>query len=112
MSQLDDARAAAQKSLKSLRALMSTALAAPGNTDLTPLQQQIDDMTFKVNKLNHAAIAVDDARLATLNAQLDKVTQAATAAEADLGKLQTVLDDAAAAAKLIDTIAGIVTKIG
>jgi hypothetical protein len=60
--------------------------------------------------LNGVAIAGDDAKIARLNAQLDKVTLTATAAMGDLAKVTAVLGAVTAIASIVDGVLGIVAK--
>lgn len=111
MSAKDDAIATGNTALNNLYALMNAALAAHDATTQARVQSSIDDLTDKLDQLNKAAIAADDARLGPLNTQLNQVTTSATAAMADLSTTITVLNDVAAAAKLIDGILGIVAGL-
>jgi hypothetical protein len=110
MSALDDAMAKGNADLNNLLALQNKALAAHDHEKQKSLQNAMDDLTFQLNRLQGAAIAADDAKLAGLNAQLDKVTHAASAALGDLQKVEAVLADVAAIAGIVDGIIGIVSK--
>ena len=108
MSALDDAIAKGNASLNDLLALQNKALDAHDAEKQKSLQSSIDDMTFQLNRLEGAAIAADDAKIATLNAQIDKVTQAASAAMAVLSKVVDVLTEVAKIAAIVDSILGVV----
>src|SRR5271154_2186721 len=98
---LDDAIAKGEAALNTLFAVQIAAAKA-GKDGAAGLQDQIADLRYKLTQLRGQAITATAEQIAALNAQLDKVTAAATSALTDLGELSTVIGDITAAAKLAD----------
>jgi hypothetical protein len=112
MSALDDAITKGNAKLNDLLALQNKALDAHDHAKQKSLQGAIEDLTFQLGRLNGIAIANDDAKIGSLNAQLDKVTQAAATAMNNLAKVEAVVGDVAAIASIVDGIVAIAVKVG
>ncbi|HET6183076.1 MAG TPA: hypothetical protein VFA03_05720 [Acetobacteraceae bacterium] len=111
MATWDDSIAAGEAALGNLYRLQTAAMKAGNLAAQKALGNAISDLTYKLTQLQSLAIADDDTQIAALNAQLDRVTTAGQAALHDLTQLAQVLNDIAAAAKLLDTVIGTASKL-
>jgi len=111
MALLDDTITAGENSLQALYALQTAAMKSGDLVTQKALEDDIDDLTYKLTQLQSQQIAVDDAQITALNNQLAKVTATAQAALNDLTKLTAVLQSVVSAAQLVDAILTTAAKI-
>ena len=108
MATVDDAIASGQDALNNLYTLQINAVKAGDVATQKALEDDIDDLMYKLTQLTNQANAVDQTRIDALNTKLQAVTTTAKAAEADLSTMSEVLNDIVAAAKLIDQVLAVV----
>lgn len=100
-----------EASLQALYALQTQAMKSGDLATQKALEDDIDDLTYKLTQLNALNIAADDQQIDQLNDQLTAVTKTAQAALTDLKQISTVLSDVVTAAKILDGILSVVAKI-
>ena len=101
---VDAAIAKGEAALNNLYTLQITAVKNGDVATQKALEDDIDDLRYKLTQLRSQAITADAGKIAALNAQLDKVAATAQASLTDLSKLSDVINAVVIAAKLIDGI--------
>lgn len=112
MASLNDCINSAESALNALYALQTAAMKAGNLAAQKALEDDIDDMTYKLTRLRQQEIADDDARINSLNTQLAQVTVSAQKALQDLNKLTGVLNDVVTATQILSGILSAVAGAG
>lgn len=107
----DASIAKGQAALDALYALTNAAMQSGNVAAQKALEDDVDDLTYKLTQLRSLAVDEDANQVTALNAQLDSVTTAAKASLANLDQLSTVLNNVVTAAKLLDSIIAVAAKI-
>jgi hypothetical protein len=111
MATLQDSIDQGEAALQQLYQLQTQAMKAGDLTTQKALGDDINDLTYKLTQLKNEQIADDDASIDKINAQLSKVVEAAKAAQGDFSKVSDVLGAVISAAKVIDSVLGVVAAV-
>jgi polyhydroxyalkanoate synthesis regulator phasin len=86
MGHWDESTSAGQAALDGLYALQTAALKQGNLSTQKALEDDIDDLTYKLTQFRSLEIDEDETQITALNSQLDAVTATAKSALADLGQ--------------------------
>lgn len=108
MASLNDCINSGEAALNALYTLQTAAMKAGNLAAQKALEDDIDDLTYKLTQLRQQQIADDDARINSLNTQLAQVTTSAQSALQNLDQLTGVLNDIVTAAQILGGILSVV----
>jgi ABC-type transporter Mla subunit MlaD len=106
MASVNDCINSGEAALNALYALQTAAMKAGNLAAQKALEDDIDELTYKLTQLRRQQIADNDAQINALNTQLGQVTTTAQAALNDLDELTAVLNDVVTASQILDGILG------
>lgn len=102
MASVNDCINSGETALNALYALQTAAMKTGNLAAQKALEDDIDDLTYKLTQLRRQRIADNDVQINALNSQLAKVTTAAQDALSNLDQLSSVLSDVVAASQILD----------
>lgn len=108
MASVNDCINSGEAALNALYALQTAAMKVGNLAAQKALEDDIDDLTYKLTQFRQQQIAGFNAQIDALNAQLGQVTASAQAALQNLDKLTGVLNNLVAASHVLGGILGAV----
>lgn len=112
MASLNDCINSGESALNALYALQTAAMKAGNLAAQKALEDDIDELTYKLTQLRQQQIADDNDKINSLNAQLGQVTASAQNALQDLNKLTGVLNGVVTATQILSGILSAVAGAG
>lgn len=107
MATVNDCINSGEAALNALYALQTAAMKTGNLAAQKALEDDIDDLTYKLTQLRRQQIADNDAQINALNIQLGQVSTSAQDALNKLDRLTDVLNDVVTASQLLDGILGV-----
>jgi hypothetical protein len=104
MASVNDCINSSETTLNALYALQTAAMKAGNLAAQKALEDDIDDLTYKLTQLRRQQIADNDVQINALDTQLGQITTSAQGALNNLDELTTVLHGVVTAAQILDRI--------
>jgi hypothetical protein len=110
MASVNDCISSGETALNALYALQTAAMKAGNLSAQKALEDDIDELTYKLTQLRRQQIADDNVQINALNTQLGEVTTSAQDALNNLDELNAVLNDVVTASQILNGILGAVAS--
>ena len=104
MSNWDDCLSTGQSALSNLYGMQAEAMQHGNIAAQKALEDDIDDLTYKLTQARALQIQQDDTQIVILNTKLSAITHTAQSVVNDIENLNKVLANVVAAAKILDSL--------
>lgn len=111
MATVNDCINSGEAALNALYALQTASMKAGNLAAQKALEDDIDELTYKLTQLRRQQIAENDAQINALNTQLGQVSTTAQNSLKNLDQLTDVLKDVVTASQVLDGILGVAASV-